>query len=888
MIIDESDYLEHYGILRKSGRYPWGSGETQTERNRTFLSTVETLRKQGMSDTEIARGFGITTTKLRDARSIAKNAEKQADIAQAQGLKARGYSNIAIGKRMNINESSVRALLAPGQQRKAEVLDSTSAMLRDQVAKKGYIDVGTGVEQHLAISKEKLRASISKLEEEGYSIHYVKVEQLGTGNQTTLKVLSAPDTPYSEVLRNRDNIQQITDFSEDGGKSYSGNLPPLSVNSSRVKVRYGPEGGAGADGVIYVRPGVKDVSLGPSRYAQVRIAVDGTHYIKGMAMYKDDLPEGVDLMFNTNKKDTGNKLDALKPIKSDDPIEPFGATFRQIQETDSAGNKKVTSAMNLVNEEGNWGEWSKSLSSQMLSKQSSALAKTQLDMTYERKKNELDEIMGLENPAIKKRLLESFADDADSSAVHLKAASLPRQASHVILPIETMKENEVYAPNYRNGERVVLVRYPHGGIFEIPELTVNNRQPEAKKLLGNAPDAIGIHSKVAERLSGADFDGDTVLVIPNNSRNVKTEPALEGLKGFDPQSAYPSYEGMPKMSPKTKQVEMGKISNLITDMSIKGANSDEKARAVRHSMVVIDAEKHNLNYKQSAINNGIAQLKAKYQGGKQGGASTLISNSGTTSTVRIPDRKPRSVANGGPIDKATGKRVYEETGESYVNKKGNTVFKTVEVPRLANVGSAHDLSSGMPIEKIYGDHSDKLKELGNSARKASSAIKPIPYSPAAKTAHQKEVNSLESKLNLALRNAPLERQAQVIANAVVSQKKEANPDLDKAEIKKLKNQALTQARLRTGAGKERIEISDAEWAAIQAGAISNSRLNQILNNTDLDKVKALATPKKQELMTSTKQARAAQMLASGYTQSEVADQLGVSLTTLKNSLSGGK
>jgi DNA-binding CsgD family transcriptional regulator len=884
MEMDEDTWLEHYGILRKSGRYPWGSGGTQEERNRTFLSTIDGLREQGMSDTEIARGFGMTTTQLRAGRSIAKNAEKQSQINMAQRLKDKGYSNVAIGERMSLNESSVRALLAPGTKDKADILESTSNMLKDQVSEKGYIDIGSGVEHHVGVSSNKLSVAVARLQEEGYTVHYVKVEQLGTGQFTTIKVLAGPDTTYSEVLRNRDNIQQITNFSDDGGRTYDKVLPPLSVDPSRVDVRYAEQGGTDADGVIYVRPGTKDLSLGSARYAQVRVAVGGTHYLKGMAMYKDDLPEGTDLQFNTNKKSTGNKLDAMKSMK-DDPDNPFGAVVRQIQETGSDGEKHVTSAMNIVNEEGDWENWSKSLSSQMLSKQSPALAKAQLDMTFQRKKNELDEISSLDNPAVRKKLLESYADDADSSAVHLKAAALPRQGSHVILPVNSMKETEVYAPNFRDGERVALVRYPHGGIFEIPELTVNNRQPEAKKLLGNAKDAIGIHSSVAERLSGADFDGDTVLVIPNNSRKIKTAPALDGLKGFDPQRAYPSYEGMTRMTPKTKAVQMGQVSNLITDMTIRGATSTELARAVRHSMVVIDAEKHNLDWKQSAVDNGIAQLKEKYQGKKNAGASTLISLA--TSETRVPERKSRSAAEGGPVDKETGKKVYEETGTSYTNRAGQLVKKTITSTKLAETDDAHTLSSGTPIEKIYADHSNKLKDLANQARKQAVTIKPTPYSPAAKNHYASQVKSLEAKLNLALRNSPLERQAQVIANSVVSQKKNANPDLEPSEIKKIKAQALTEARNRTGAKKTRIEITDDEWAAIQAGAISASRLRDILNNADLDKVKQLATPKSRDKLTSNKVTQAIAMLRNGYTQAEVADQLGVSVSTLKRSLSKG-
>lgn len=880
MIIDEEAYLRHYGILRKSGRYPWGSGGTQSERNRTFIGMTDDLRKQGMSEKEIADGFGITTTQLRAAKSIAKNEEKQAQIGEAQRLKDKGYSNVAIGERMGLNESSVRALLDPGQKDKADVLETTANMLKDQVDQKTYLDVGAGIEHHIGVSRTKINTALARLQEEGYKLHYVKVEQLGTGQQTTIKVLTKPDVPYSEVFKNRDQIKGITSFSDDGGRSFFGIHEPISVSSKRIQVRYAEQGGSDADGVIYVRPGVKDLSLGESRYAQVRIAVDGTHYLKGMAMYKDDLPAGTDLVFNTNKSSTGNKLDAMKPLK-EDKDNPFGAVVRQIVRRDPNGKETVSSAMNIVNEEGNWQDWSKNLSSQMLSKQSPALAKNQLDMTFERKKQELDTIMALTNPTVRRKLLESYADDADSSAVHLKAAALPRQGSHVILPINSMKETEIYAPNYRNGEKVALVRYPHGGIFEIPELTVNNHHPEAKKLLGNARDAVGIHSKVAERLSGADFDGDTVLVIPNNHKTVKTAPALAGLKGFDPKASYPAYDGMPKMSPRTKQTEMGVVSNLITDMTIRGANASELARAVRHSMVVIDAEKHNLNYKQSAIDNGIAQLKTKYQGGPRAGASTLISRA--SSTVRVPDRKPRSAAKGGPVDKATGKKVFEPTGETFT-KNGKSVVKTTKSVKLAETDNAHTLSSGTPIEKVYADHSNRLKNLANEARKAAVHTKTTPYSPSAKTAHSKEVASLNAKLNIALKNAPLERNAQVLANAVISQKRAHNPDLEPSELKKMKAQALAEARARTGAGKQRIEITDSEWAAIQAGAISTNKLNQILANSDLEKVKQLATPKTKILMTPTKTARAKAMLNSGYTQAEVADALGVSLTTLKTSI----
>lgn len=893
--VDETEYLAHYGILRRSGRYPWGSGETQEIRNKSFLDHVSDLRKQGLSETDIAQGLGITTTELRAAKSIAKNEQKQSDIAMAQRLKDKGLSNMAIGERMSLNESSVRALLAPGQKDKADILQKTADMLKRQVEEKTYLDVGAGAESYInvgsGISSTRLNTAVAMLKEEGYQLHYVKVLQLGTGKLTTMKILTKGDTPYADVYKNRDQIKQIAEFTDDGGRSYLGLKPPMSVSSKRVGIRYAEEGGTAADGVMYLRPGVEDLSLGRSRYAQVRIAVDGTHYIKGMAMYKDDLPDGVDILFNTNKSNTGNKLDALKTMK-DDPDNPFGAVI-----------SRQKGALNIVNEEGNWGDWSKSLSTQMLSKQSLNLAKTQLDVTHKAKVDDFDEISKLTNPAVRKKLLESFADDADSSAVHLKAASLPRQGSHVILPINTIKDTEIYAPNYNDGERVVLIRYPHGGPFEIPELTVNNRHPEAKKLLGNATDAVGIHHNVAARLSGADFDGDTVLVIPNNQGRVKSAPALAGLKDFDPQSSYPPYHGMKTMgggiwdatlgkevyppgkkpSGRTKALEMGQVSNLITDMTIRGASASELARAVRHSMVVIDAEKHGLNWRESAKVNGISQLKQKYQGRATAGASTLISRA--TSEVRIPDRKPRSAGNGGPVDKATGKKMYEPTGESYLNRDGKLVIKTAKSTKLAEAENAHSLSSGTPIEKIYADHSNRLKSLANEARRVAVNTKSIPYSPSAKKTYSKEVASLNAKLSLALRNRPLERQAQVLANAVITAKRQANPDMEHAELKKLKGQALAEARVRTGAKKQHVEITADEWNAIQAGAISHKQLSDILNNADLDVIRKLATPKIQILMTPAKTQRAKAMIDSGHTQAEVATALGVSLTTLKKTLS---
>lgn len=879
-------YLAHYGILRKSGRYPWGSGDNPYQNNMGFLQTVEKLKKQGLSEVEIAQGLGTTTSQLRAAKSIAKNELRAADQANALRLKEKGMSNVAIGEQMGINESSVRALLNPAARERAMVLNTTADMLKDQVAQQGMIDVGTGIEYHLGVSGTKLSTALALLKEEGYEVHKIQVDQLGTesGKKTTIKVLAPPGTTYRDIVMDPSQVKLPNEHSEDGGRTFLGIQPPIGVDPKRVAVKFSEEGGADADGVIYVRPGAKDLDMGGANYAQVRIQVGDGHYLKGMAMYKDDLPAGVDLMFNTNKSRDVGKLGAMKPIK-DDPENPFGTIVRQLPKLDVNGlpiPNTVRSAMNIVNEEADWDDWSRNLASQMLSKQTPTLAKKQLGLKLASKQAEYDEIMALTNPAVKKKLLESFADGADSSSVHLKAAPIGGQKTHVILPFSSIKENEIYAPNYQNGEKVVLVRYPHGGTFEIPELTVNNKTRAPREALGNAKAAVGINPKVAGRLSGADFDGDTVLVIPNGSGAVKTTPALAGLKNFDPQTSYPRYEGMKVMTTRQTQTEMGKVSNLITDMTIRGASQSEIARAVRHSMVVIDAEKHKLNFRQSATDNGIAELKEKYQGKSTAGASTLLSR--TSSTVRVPERTPRAAKDGGPIDKATGKRVYTETGQGYTNSKGKWVPATSKVARMELTDDAFSLSSGTPMETIYARHANSLKALANGARRNAAAVKTTPYSPSAKKVYRDDVASLDAKLNTALRNKPLERRAQLVANATVAQKRRANPDMEASELKKIKGMALTEQRARFKAEKKKLLITQSEWEAIQAGAISNSKLKQILDLADLDQVKGLATPRQATVMTSANIARAQSMLSAGYTQAEIASALGIPTSTLNDGL----
>ena len=887
------EILMHYGMPRRSGRYPWGSGDNPYQHSGDFLSRVEELEKQGMKQTEIAKALGLTTTQLRTQKSLAKDERRSLQVATAKGLREKGYSLNEIAEKMGFaNDSSVRSLLNENSEARMNQAKTTADFLKKMIDEKGMIDVGTGVERELGISREKLNQALYILEMEGYPVYGGGVPQVtNPGKQTNIKVICPPGTEHREIY-DFDNVHSVKDYdqilSEDGQKIRPAFQYPESMDSSRLKINYAEDGGIQKDGVIEIRRGVDDLSLGDSHYAQVRIMVDGTHYLKGMAVYSDDLPDGVDVLFNTNKKTGTPMTDVLKKIK-DDPDNPFGSLIKehggQSYYIDKDGNEKL-SLINKRAEEGDWGEWSDRLPSQFLSKQSMTLINKQLGLATADKVAEYDEICALTNPTVKKTLLKSFADDCDSAAVHLQAAALPRQKYQVILPLTTIKDTEVYAPNYKNGEQVALIRYPHGGTFEIPVLTVNNKQPEGKKVLGNTPkDAIGINSKVAERLSGADFDGDTVMVIPTGGKiKITSTHPLKGLEGFDPKEKYgPDSTTQPYKRMKNTQTEMGKVSNLITDMTLKGATEDELARAVRHSMVVIDAEKHNLDYKRSEQDNGIASLKKKYQGRVEDGkykedAATLISRA--KSEVSVPKRK------GSPTINEDGSLSYKTADNlTYVDKKtGKTKTRTQASTQMAEAKDARTLSSGTPQEEAYASYANKMKSLANQARKEMVSTGKIPYSASAKAAYQNEVDSLNAKLNVALKNAPRERQAQVIANATVTAKKQANPDMTNAEIKKANQQALTAARKRVGAERKPVVITDREWEAIQAGAISESKLTQILNNADIDSLRQRATPRATTTLSTAKQNKIASMSASGYSTSEIAEALGISTSTVSKYL----
>lgn len=873
----EEAYLEHQGTPHQgsvphSGRYAWGSGENSYQRATSWSDTVAKYRKTGLTDTQIATKLGITTSEFRARNTIANQTIRLKNQSMIMELHEKGLGPTEISRRTGIPESSVRMNLNEQVRHNVNRMESVKNDLKELIKENPYLDVGLGSAQQLGIKENTLKRAVQQLEAEGYHMHKVYVKNATNDDHwVEMKVLTKESNP-DIVREHKHEIVPPNLYKSEDGTTKLGLRPIEHIDWKRVNIRYDEQGGTDKDGVMELRPGVKDLDLGGSRYAQVRIGVGGTHYLKGMAVYGDpkDFPKGVDVIFNTNKKQGTPKESVLKKLK-DDPDNPFGA---QIKANGQKG------AINKVNEEGDWGTWSKTLSSQFVSKQPPALVKGRIQTTYDKLQKEFNEINSLTNPVIKKALMQDFADGLTTKRHNLKLTGFDRMKGQVILPLSGIKANEIYAPNFKNGEKVVLVRYPHGGIFELPELTVNNKLEKGPaKFMKGAKDAVGIDSSVASKLSGADFDGDTVMVIPNNKNGIKTSRSLKELKNFDTNKYYSTDLKVLKRDSKgnwpEKQRKMGEVSNLITDMTLKGASQSEIARAVKHSMVVIDAEKHNLDYKRSERENDIPSLKKKYQehydvisGKIKNGASTLISRSKTEHRTLEYWEKART-----PEELAANPKLKPTIKKS----------KTVSTDHVVEmVKDAKTLGSGTPIENMYGDYINALGKMRAKANKVVESTPNMTMNKEAKLQYKSQVESLQNKLNLALSNSPRERQAQLIANKVIAEKRD--PNMQKDQLKKLKQQAIAAARVRTGAdgASSRITIEPDEWKAIQSGAVSTKMLTDIIRFSDSDRLKQLATPKKEDSISLSTANRAKGMLKNGRTYAEVAEALGVSVSTVQN------
>lgn len=971
--------LAHIGTPRHSGRYKWGSGEDPNQHGSgDFLSRVETLKKSGWKETpeNIMAEFGLKTQQYRDEKGKCDTERRMNNVRQAQSISGDlGLNPLTgrpkyteIGRKMGVGESSVRGWLDPKSELKVNQAREIADFIKDKIDTKGMIDVGSGVEAELGITATKLNRALSLLQDDGYIVVSGGIKQpTNPGQQTTQKVICPPGTPYkinekgkmvSSAIFKFEDVNSLSEYtSHDDGKTFDKFVYPRSLDSKRILVRYATDkdkdgiSGVEQDGLVQLRRGVPDLSLGDKRYSQVRILVDNTHYIKGMAVYSDKMPDGVDVIFNTNKKSGTPLTEVLKKIKEDDD-NPFGATIKANGQSyfddpkgthidPVTGHKQSLSLINKRADQGDWTEWKDALPSQFLSKQSRALAEKQLKVAIDNKNDEYNSIMALDNPTIKKHLLKKFSDECDSAAVHLQAASLPGQKYHVIIPINTLKDDEVYAPGYLTGTKLALIRYPHGGTFEIPILTVNNANKLGKKVIGeDSIDAMGITKKVADQLSGADFDGDTAMAIPTHNGKIKiaSTPNLPGLENFDAKDVYGTTKGVGSdtsyYSNKTgkkiilmknedtgtdnTQTEMGKISNLIADMTLAGANDDEKAQAVRHSQVVIDAPKHHLDYKQSEIDNQIKTLKKKYQRtvGPDGtvklgqGASTIISRASGQHPVYKRQGTPKinkkgtdwydpNIPEGSYIYKTADKLTYEKTT---VNKRTGavttkTVIRTQKSSNMAETEDAYTLVSAArhPMEIVYAEYANNMKALARKSRLDSTETGKIEYDREMAKVYSNEVTSLKDKLSIAYLNKPKEREVLRRANLEVTGKqnafKEANEGnkMKNGDLKKISQAAVVKYRSEVDSIARRvrnIDITDNEWKAIQSGAVSETILTKILDNTDIAALRQRAMPKSSQSLSTGQIARVKALSNQGYSLAEIAGKMSTSTTTINNYLKG--
>ena len=940
------EFLEHIGVSKLdgakigSGRFRYGSGKNPFQHLAGLYGEVRKLRQKGVTDGEIAKQFNMSSGDLRSRLQYYQAIKQDQGRTTCRELRQKGKTPSEIAKKLGVSVSTVNNYLKASDEVRDSVIISTRNALKDKVDSVGWVDVGKGTENLMHIKRTMLDAAVTTLYDDGYELYpTVRVKQGGSGNYTTMRVIAKPGMTMGDVLRDKDNINAtMADVkSHDGGLTYNKKGPVVNVNSSRVDIRYAddPISGLDMDGVIELRRGVPDLDLGDAHYAQVRIGVDNKGeklYAKGIAVYADDLPDGVDIRVNSNKNRSKGISGALKPQKVVDerdpnsPIDemnPFGTNTKEDYELkrvsnyyiDEKGNKKQSS-LNFVNEEGGWEEWDRNLPSQFLGKQPPALAKNQLDLDVKFRQREFDQIKSLTNPVLRETLLEDFAGNCDSAAVHLKAAALPRQATAVIVPSRSLKENEVYAPRLDDGEEVVLVRFPHEGIYQIPRLIVNNKNREAKKRIGSdSPDAVCINPKTASILSGADFDGDTVLVLPTKKHGIVNKEPFKELTEYDPKTLYATTPEeakalkLWKKSSKREQTEMGKASNLITDMTLQKASEDELIRATKYAMCIIDTGKHQLNYKQCYEDNNIKDLVYRYQPHydekrdkmRYGGASTLLSRAkkdvevpaiksykkidpetgkliSVPDTEMVPDRKKVG------INLETGKPIYETVGYKQKTRKSTMMQETDDAFTLTSGGSKK--FPGTEIEKVYAEYANQMKAMGNSARlealKARNS-KEKKNSTAAKT-YSKEVDHLLYQLNEAKKNAPLERKAQAIAQAEVELARQSSGGLTKGEESKMLDKALKRARDVVGASRYQVHISDKEWEAIEAGAVAPSTQKELFKFTDKDRLRELAMPKKQKPFSKTYLNTAKSMLDRGYTLEEVAKRFDISVSTLSSAL----
>ena len=120
------------------------------------------------------------------------------------------------------------------------------------------------------------------------------------------------------------------------------------------------------------------------------------------------------------------------------------------------------------------------------------------------------------------------------------------------------------------------------------------------------------------------------------------------------------------------------------------------------------------------------------------------------------DRRPARVAEGGPINKRTGKLNWVTKEDAQykvtVQTKNGPVEKTrtrlLTSTKMYEVDNTRKLLSKnpTPTELAYADYANHMKQLARRARVEMVRTKDFEYSPAARKKYQAEYTSLREKL----------------------------------------------------------------------------------------------------------------------------------------------
>ena len=963
-----TDY-EHPGAYTHtgSGRYHHGEGENPHQHDYDPEYEFAQMKHRGASEEEILKAMGLSTTEYRKLVKELKSKDMTARHEDVVKLSEMGLGATAIAKELSkrygyeISEGTIRGDLkriAAGEKVRVTKLEATKKILIDTLNEHTedgkpytFVDVGEGSEKYINVSQVLKDGAVSAIARENTDVfeHVIQVAQVNNSQQkTTVKFLVKVNDPSltegkseTEVKKaaaaylhqHYDEMAPITSSVIGAAEGVPSSVRkveyPVSISHERVMIGYSDDPVNGddnlaKDGTMIIRPSAKDLTMtdcdtqtGVTHYAQVRIAVDDSHYCKGMAMYgrEDQFPPGVDVIFYTNK--TSNKswdkvLKEFKKTKDEngnivvDKDNPFGADLKATGQRyyyDENGEKKM-SAVNVLREEGDWNEYRKSLSAQFLSKQNLAFARNQLNTSIDNAKTQFDEIAAVKNAQVRNKLLEDFAESCDAKAIDLSAAATTGQLTQVLLPCPSLKSTtynddgsikeygHVYAPNYPDGHKLAIIRYPHANICEIPVLIVNNSNPEGKTQIGRGLDAIGLPKSALDQLSGADTDGDTgtcidVTKLEELGLHVDTTKYFDELIGFDSKAAAPMTDvtvlnknwnarsdgtSGKTMSKRDRGLQMGRITNCISNMQkATGVTRDEMVRAMKYSMIVIDAYKHNLDWKGAEQEYGIKEIYDKYSSGDKKAIWT-VSKASTQGGLETQDFKYESYTK---ADGTEGqKKVYinTETGEKYWSYTGREYEKLKEDPTTGKKTGTGEMvkatqkSTGMedawrrgedatalvsayntPMEQEYAKYSNAMHDIANQARKMMvNNTETVVATAEVKAQYVNEVASLKAKLEVAQQNAPKERLAQMYAQAALKSWKANNPEdaKDSDMLKKKRTYFQNQARARTGANGSgtRVKISAKEYEAINAGAVPKNTVTDVLKRCDKNTLNKQAVP----------------------------------------------